>query len=323
MIRDHLRRRRLRGSPPGAPAPFIVGVGRSGTTLLRLMLDAHPEMAIPPETHFLPPLIDSFARLRVTPERLLEVIATAPQSGWLESGVDRDALLARLREIKPLNAPDSIRAFYRLYAEGAGKARWGDKTPHYVTALAKLGRAVPEARFVHMIRDGRDVALSTNRRLVELRGGRPVPAERMAKRWRHRILSARRVAAVADRYLEIRYEDVVLDTEPALRRVCEFIDLAFDPVMLAYHERAVERLQEMNRVRQRGPRRTLSGAERMKAHEMTAKPPQPERVAVWKTEMDAGYRREFEEFAGDLLTELGYETPSPAGAAIGEGRLPS
>ena len=319
MLRSHLRRRRLIGSPPGAPAPFVVGVGRSGTTLLRMMLDSHPAIAIPPETHFVPAMIDRFSRLRVTPERVLAAIEAAPQSGLPESGVDPEALLERLREIRPLNAPDSVRAFYTLYAEGAGKERWGDKTPRYVTALAKLGRALPEARFVHMIRDGRDVALSTNRRLVELRGSRPVPAERMAKRWRHRILSARRVTQVADRYFEIRYEDLVLDTEPALRRVCEFVELDYDPAMLEYHERADERLQEMNRERQRGARRTLTGAERMKAHEMTTKPPQAERVEVWRTEMDVTYRLEFEEHAGDLLAELGYEVGTPAPA----GRLPS
>jgi hypothetical protein len=311
------------GSRPDAPAPFVVGVGRSGTTLLRLMLDAHPAVAIPPETHFLPAMIDSFSRLRVTPERVLAAIEGARQSGLPESGVDPEALLERLRAISPLNAPDSIRAFYRLYAEGAGKERWGDKTPRYVTALAKIGRAVPEARFVHMIRDGRDVALSTNRRLVELRGSRPVPAERMAKRWRHRILSARRVAQVADRYFEIRYEDLVLDTEPALRRVCEFAEIDFDPVMLSYHERAGERLQEMNRERERGARRTLTGEERMRAHEMTTRPPQAERVEVWRTEMDPDYRREFEEFAGDLLAELSYEVSTPAPAAAADRRLPS
>ncbi len=78
------------GSPPGPPAPFVVGVGRSGTTLLRMMLDAHPEMAIPPETHFLPPMIEQFSRLRVTPERVLEAIQEAPQSGLPESGVSRE-----------------------------------------------------------------------------------------------------------------------------------------------------------------------------------------------------------------------------------------
>jgi hypothetical protein len=274
-----------------------------------MMLDSHPEMAVPPETHFLPPMIEQFSRLRVTPERVLVAVRDAPQSGLPESGISEEELLDRWRAIKPLNAPDAIRAFYSLYAQGAGKARWGDKTPRYVTSLAKIGRAVPEARFVHMIRDGRDVALSTNRRLVELRGSKPVPAERMAKRWRHRILGARRVEQVQGRYMEIRYEDLVRDTEPGLRRVCEFAELDYDPVMLDYHERAGERLQEMNRERERGSRRTLSGEERMQAHAMTTKPPQEERIDVWKTEMDDAYREEFEAFAGDLLRELGYETP--------------
>jgi len=299
------------GSPPGAPAPFIVGVGRSGTTLLRMMLDAHPELAIPPETHFVPAVIQSFWRLRVTPERVLDAMRSGERTGWRDSGLDEAAMLARLGEIRPLNAPDALRAFYRLYAERHGKERWGDKTPHYVTALARIGRALPEAHFIHVIRDGRDVALSTNRRLVELRGSQPVPIDRMAKRWRHRILTARGVAQVSDRYLEVRYEDLVLDTEPTLRRVCELIELDFDPAMLAYHERAEERLQEMNRERQRGTRRTLSGEERMQAHAMTTKPPQPERVEVWREEMPAADRREFEAIAGGLLAELGYEVGSP------------
>ena len=333
MLRSALRRRRMIGSPPGAPAPFIVGVGRSGTTLLRLMLDAHPRLAIPPETHFVPAVIQAFWRLRVTPERVLEAMRSGERTGWPDSGLDEATMLARLRAIKPLNAPDTLRAFYRLYAERYGKERWGDKTPHYVTALPRIGRALPEARFVHVIRDGRDVALSTNRRLVELRGSRPVPIERMAKRWRHRILTARGVTQVADRYLEVRYEDLVLDTEPSLRRVCEFIELDFDAAMLSYHERAPERLQEMNRERQRGPRRALSGEERMQAHAMATKPPQVGRVEAWRTEMPPADRREFEAIAGDLLAELGYEIgeatdpppagrPDPAGAAA-DGGLPS
>jgi hypothetical protein len=323
MLRKALRRRRMIGAPPGAPSPFIVGVGRSGTTLLRLMLDTHPGLAIPPETHFVPAVIAAFWRLRVTPERVLDAMRSGERTGWPDSGLDEATMLARLREIKPLNAPDALRAFYRLYAERHGKERWGDKTPHYVTALPRIGRALPEARFIHVIRDGRDVALSTNRRLVELRGSRPVPIERMAKRWRHRILTARGVSQIADRYLEVRYEDLVIDTEPTLRRVCEFIELDYEPGMLAYHERAPERLQEMNRERQRGTRRALSGQERMQAHAMTTKPPQAERVEAWRTQMPESDRRTFEAVAGDLLAELGYRTEAGAATAGANPGLPS
>ncbi len=314
-LRERLVARRLRSAiPPGPPAPFIVGVGRSGTTLLRLMLDAHPEMAIPPETHFLPPMIASFGAVRVTPERVLEAIKEAPQSGWIESGVDEEAFLAELRALRPLNAPDALRVFFRLYAERHGKVRFGEKTPRYVESIDVIAGALPEARFIHMIRDGRDVALSTNKRLVELRGTTPVPIEKMAKRWRGRILGARR-AATEGRYLEVRYEDLVLDTEPVLRKVAGFVELDWDPAMLSYHEGASERLQEMNRDHERAGRKrgVLTGEERMKAHALTSAPPQADRTAVWKADMDPGEIATFESMAGDLLAELGYETgASPA-----------
>ena len=118
----------------------------------------------------------------------------APQSGWIESGVDEAAFLGELRALRPLNAPDSMRAFFRLYAERHGKTRFGEKTPRYVESIDVIAGALPEARFIHMIRDGRDVALSTNKRLVELRGTTPVPIKKMAKRWRGRIIGARRAA---------------------------------------------------------------------------------------------------------------------------------
>ena len=162
-----------------------------------------------------------------------------------------------------------MRSFYRLYAQRHDKARFGDKTPRYVTRLNRIGGAIPEARFIHVIRDGRDVALSLNRRLVELRDSRPVPMGRLARRWRRRILNARANRRVADRYIEVRYEDLVADTEPALLRVCEFIELDFDSGMLRYHETAAERMAEMDRDRERDGRQTVSGEERMKAHALT------------------------------------------------------
>ena len=297
----------MRGaSPPGPPAPFVVGVGRSGTTLLRLMLDAHPELAIPPETHFVPALLESFERIRVSPERTMRVVADVPNSGWEDLGLDEAELLERLRGLRQFNSPDAVRAFYAAYAARHGKARFGDKTPRYVTRMRRIAAALPEARFIHVIRDGRDVMLSLNKRLVELRDSPPVPVERFARRWRRRVGNARR-ADLEGRYMEVRYEDLVTATEPTLRRVCERIELSFHPAMLSYHERAGERMEEMNRDRSRSGGRLVSGAERMSAHARTAAPPSAERVFAWKQEMDDEDRRAFDAVAGDLLTELGYE----------------
>src|SRR5688500_9735911 len=112
------------------PAPFIVGVGRSGTTLMRMMLDAHPELAIPPETPIAPELIGQCRGWRASPDRALRAITESRR--WGDFDLDTDELLRRFRALDPLDPAGVLRAFYGLYAETQRKPRWGDKTPVYV-----------------------------------------------------------------------------------------------------------------------------------------------------------------------------------------------
>ena len=307
-----LRNRRLRGrAEPTAPAPFVVGVGRSGTTLLRLMLDAHPELAIPPETHFLNPLIQASGKLRFTPASATRTIVDDERRRWNDFGLDEADLRGRFDELDPFNTADAMRAFYLLYATKHGKPRWGDKTPDYIRKMKKLQKTLPEARFIHVIRDGRDAGLSQNNRIAK-RGKSGVPPREMARRWRKRIIKSRIDAEEVEHYIEVRYEDMITDTEGVLRRVCEFVELEFDPAMLRYHERAEERLQEMaGALPAKKGRPEREAGERLAAHALTAKPPQADRVAVWKSEMSETENAEFEEAAGYLLDDLGYETATP------------
>jgi hypothetical protein len=308
----YLRRRRLAGaSEPAHPAPFVVGVGRSGTTLLRLMLDSHPELAIPPETHFVPQFIQASGRLRFNPRLGVKAIAGDDNRRWNDFGLDADELRAEFDAIEPFNTADSLRAFYGLYAARHGKTRWGDKTPDYVRKMKKLQNTLPEARFIHVIRDGRDAGLSHNARILK-RGKDPVKPREMARRWRKRIIKSRLDAEEVEGYIEVRYEDLVTDTESVLRRVCEHVELDYHPAMLAYHERAEERLQEMAGAlpAQKG-RPEREAGERVAAHALTMEPPKKERVAVWKRDMTEAENAEFEEAAGYILDELGYETATP------------
>jgi hypothetical protein len=128
-------------------------------------------------------------------------------------------------------------------------------------------------------------------------------------------MNARQNAKIAPRYLELRYEDLVRDTEPVLRRVAEFIELEWDPAMLAYHESAAKRLEELNHQRHNPGRKFVSAEERLRAHALTTAPPQAGRIEVWRSEMSEADRREFEGVAGDLLAELGYETEASAAPA--------
>src|SRR5918995_6771853 len=289
----------LRRSSSREPFPFVVGMNRSGTTLLRMMLDAHPDLTIPPETHFVPDLIKAAREDDATPESTLEAMKSARE--WGDFGFSDEEMLTRLRATNMRPGP-AVRTFYQAYMEQQGKPRWGEKTPTYVQRMRLIERALPEARFVHVIRDGRDVALSVLDRTV-----RELTAADVARRWQKKIAKARKDAPRLRHYMELRYEDLILDTEPVLQRVCDFMKLDFDPAMLHYHERSSERLQEMARpLSSDGRAQHLSVERRMATHAMTTKPPSAGRVARWRTQMSASDRAEFEAVAGDLLTELGY-----------------
>jgi hypothetical protein len=299
-----LFRRRPQRSSPAPPAPFVVGVGRSGTTLLRLMLDAHPALAIPPESHFIPDLATAGAGGPLTPEAAVEVISSVRQ--WGDFGFTREELLSALHEAAPLDTARAVRAFFGAYAARHGKERWGDKTPIYVESMPAIAAAVPEARFIHLIRDGRAVALS---RSTWSEGEAPDPVK-AARRWKRRINRARGDARGLPHYIEARYEDLVLDTEATLRRVCEFVELEYDGAMLSYHERAEERLSELGDLPAGGGKGERAGEDRLAIHELTKEPPKRERVARWKAEMSPQDQASYEAEAGDLLAELGYETAS-------------
>ena len=284
----------------GPPIPFVVGMNRSGTTLLRMMLDAHPDLTIPPETHFVPDLIKAAREDGATPESALEAMKSARE--WGDFGFTDEEMLGRLRALRELEPGSAVRTFYEAYMEQQGKPRWGEKTPTYVQKMKLIQRAIPEARFVHVIRDGRDVALSVLDRTV-----RELTAGDIANRWQKKITKAREDAPNLRHYIEIRYEDLILDTEPVLRRVAEFCELPWDDAMLDYHERSGERLKEMARALPGdGRAKELSVERRMATHAMTTKPPSADRVARWRTQMTAEQRQEFESLAGELLEQLGY-----------------
>jgi hypothetical protein len=239
-----------------------------------------------------------------TRRRLIRSITKHPR--WGDFGLDEDEFRARAKKVRPLTAANAIRCFYELYAEGQGKPRWGDKTPRYMRAMPRITKALPEARFVHLIRDGRDVALSQRERILD---GQSTSMRAMGERWRRRIAAAREGAAeIPERsYMELRYEDLVADPETALRRICKFVELDFDPAMLAYHERAPERLAEMDRDLDNPDNGIVrTGTNRMAAHALTSEPPTTNRTGRWRSEMSADELAEFESVAGPMLAGLGY-----------------
>jgi hypothetical protein len=107
--------------------------------------------------------------------------------------------------------------------------------------------------------------------------------------------------------MEARYEDLVVDPEPILRRVCELVDLPWSDAMLAYHETAEERMREVVREFRPLGGGIITAEERVRQHELVSKPPSTSRTGRWKTEMSADEQEAFRSVAGELLGELGYD----------------
>jgi hypothetical protein len=273
------------------------------------MLDAHPQLTIPPETHFLPKLFKGFdqwvsdgiegAELR---ERAMDLITSHPR--WGDIDLDPEDVRRRMARHDPLTAGDAARAVYEAYAAREEKPRWGDKSPPYTWKAKRIQRSLPEAHFVHLIRDGRDVALS----LSEVSWG-PGDVRAAAAKWVDELTRARHRARRLrpGTYMELRYEDLVADPEPLLRRIADFVSLPWDERMLAYHHGAEARMKEVIRDFHPLGGGTITAEERARQHELVKSPPSSSRVGRWRAEMSQEEVEAFESVAGDLLTELGYE----------------
>jgi hypothetical protein len=276
---------------------MVLGVSRSGTTLLKEMLDSHSALAIPTESYFVPQLLDRHRRDFDVDVFLADVGRLERIREW---GVSPELVREQLPTDPTVEA--AIRAMYRAYAELRRKSRYGDKTPSYMQRLDALEQVFPDAQYVHLIRDGRDAGLSflAMRRRPAFNPARPRGIGAFASQWRLEIEAARRLGRRTgpERYFELKYEDLVAEPESHLRRVCEFLGLAFEPEMLAYHERI--------------------DATQLRDHPRLAEPPR-KGVRSWRRELPTADAEVFEAVAGDLLAELGYErafpNPSPAAQA--------
>lgn len=285
--------------------PIIVGAPRSGTTLLRLMLDAHSELAIPPETGFLTLSEKLTGRGDKLRKKFFQAVVNyaKPISSWPDFEIPEETFWDALTKITPFNISEGYRAFYRLYAVRRGKPRWGDKTPIYCLYLNTLRQVLPEARFIHIIRDGRDSALSL--RHMWFSPGWEI--ETQASYWRDCVLAARRSGVGRHDYMEVRYEELVLSTRETLERVCAHVALTYEDDMLNYYQQAADRLKEhKGRLLPNGTT-FISQEQRFEQQQRATQPPDPTRVFAWKQTMATEERKRFQLVAGDLLGELGYE----------------
>ena len=287
-----------------APMPVIVGAPRSGTTLLRLMLDAHPDLAIPPETGFFAYVAALEGTGDALRTRFFELVTAFPPDApnWHDFGLAREAFAEALRPIEPFTLADGLRAFYRLYAQRFGKPRWGEKTPDYSRHVGTFAKLLPEAHFIHIIRDGRDVAASWRQQWFSP-GREP---EVLAQGWIERVQAARNAGAQGVHYTEVFYEELVAQPEQVVRRLCTYLDLPWSDQVLNHQERASQRLEEHRARIALDGRVVVSREQRLHQQHRTMERPGTGRIGSWRQEFDADELLRFERVAGGLLHKLGY-----------------
>lgn len=254
-----------------------------------MIFDSHPDLAVAHEPRFLATMAPHPERYEfaggIDADRFLDDIYAV--SNFRRLGLSRDELRAALETELPAGLADAVRVVFALYARSRGKTMYGDKTPLYVSFIEPIASLLPETRFVHLIRDGRDTVLA----YLERDKG-PADVAEGAFHWRLRVsrghTSGSRLGP--DRYREFHYEDLIDDPEATVRAICDFLGLQYDPAMLDYQATA---------------ERFLSEAKNPGDHQHLTMAP-TKGLIDWRRSMSGGDLATFEAIAGDTLESVGY-----------------
>ncbi|TPG16494.1 sulfotransferase [Sphingomonas koreensis] len=276
---------------------FVFGAPRSGTSLLTRIINAHPEIGIPFETQFYRdfyPLRGSYGDLErpENRERLVDHLLAGSHVSKIQPLPSRDSILGFFTRH---DMHGSLEALMRAWLAPQNKKRWGEKTPTHTRLWCDVLAGFPNAKIICIVRDGRDAALSWKQATFGPKHYLP-----LAERWADYAIHqhACRAALPADQFLQIRYEELVSDTEAVTRTLCRFLGADFFPAMLSFHERSVHYptdSRNMNNLTQ---------------------PVLSANTDKWRAGMSSRDLRIFEAIAGQALSSFGYKRANPD-AAIG------
>jgi hypothetical protein len=266
---------------------FIVGCPRSGTTLMQSLLAGHPEVCSFPETHFFPNTVGSRWR------RFLGI--ASPRAG--ESLLEFLEVINRqdMKDLVPVDSRlvrDYVDAFVAILDELAlreGRSIWVEKTPRHLHFIGMIQKYVPDAAFLHVVRDGKDVVASlyeVTHLYPEFWGG-PRSIEECVDRWNSDLKVTTRNAQKASHKV-VRYEDLVRNPEAALERTCSFLGIDFTPLMIEQHSHAAEAII-------------------LDAHEWVQSAKQPVKMSDGSKFIRVFSRQEQVWIIGHLESRMGYE----------------
>jgi hypothetical protein len=293
-------------SPSRSKAPvFVIGCGRSGTTLLYHMILSAGNFAVyrteSNVINLLEPRFGDLSKQR-NKERLLK--AWYDSRLYALSGLDRQKISAKVMA-ECRNGGDFLRIIMEEMAREQGVERWAECTPEHLLYMDRIKKTIPEALIVHIIRDGRDVALSMEK------GNwiRPFPwqkEQRLAVSglyWEWMIQEGRKSGRkLGADYTEVRFEDLVIEPRETLARLGQFIDhdLDYDRI----RQVGIGSVSEPNTSFKPGP------------NEGKFNP-----VGRWKDKLSPADLGTFEGLVGGTLEELGYPLATKDWDSLQKARL--
>ncbi|MEV6600661.1 sulfotransferase [Actinoplanes sp. NPDC051346] len=269
---------------------IVVGCPRSGTTMLQLMLHAHPRIAIPPETRFVLAAYRErreFGDLRVPENRraLARRIVDRRETRFCDLGLDAEETVERVAAGQG-TLGSVLGTIFQGYAARFGKPRWGDKRPAYLHNVDILLRLFPDAQFINIVRDGRDCVAS----LKEMSWHRKDIYATVAA-WARAVDDGRRAARrLGSQWHELRYEDLVADPHGRLTELCAYLGEDYHPAMAepsAVAEVAVPSFKTW--------------------HARTRSPVTTQRVQSWQSRLTEEEIALCEKALGSRLAAYGYE----------------
>lgn len=288
---------------PQVPMFFIIGRPRSGTTLLRVLFEAHPKVTIPPESPFIINLCKKYGKVTSWNETVInefcdDLFKQRYFDKWL---IGRAELLENLLRVKgEVTFQDMVRQVCLSYTSVFDKKEIqliGDKNPAYSLFAGRIHKLFPDAKIIHITRDYRDNYLS----LINVNFEVPI-VPLVVYRWK---FAYKRMQKLKKRHPELvyslKYEDLATDPENQFSKLCTFLGIDYDPSVMSFYQKKTEAEQ------------AYAGSHDLAlVHKSLFKPISTDRMNLWKKQMTGRQIRVADLVAGKTAAKAGYERKYPA-----------
>ncbi|WP_176957525.1 sulfotransferase [Mariprofundus sp. KV] len=286
----------LNNNSQHGPIFVVSGLSRCGTTLLRLMLTAHSRISIPPESTFIHRLLQNNLDERTiindsNRQCFLDIVWDEKDLKLPEWRLDRNEIDKKLRAMGEIPLADAIAEVYWAYAKKCHPDAdvWGDKNPAYLWDMDAIRKIFPDARFVVIVRDIRDVYLS----MFKVNSSNCWNIRNITNVW-NEVIDLIENSVADDHVAFLKYEELLTNPETELQKVCDFLNLEFEASMLQYHT--------MNKQKELVPHSRVEWG-----HQNTLSPVMKNNFNKWARELAPERIELIECFSTKQLERMGYQ----------------